>query len=206
MYARENLSRHPILMFVRELFWRHPLLVITIVASSLLLNLWWPGSAAFSIWRRAASGQPKQAANLAGPAGLAGDMQALEQFDLRVEEGLYPNERQALAAELQSALGYVADRIGHRPSSRFTAVLVREENCRLHGLAYTDDLRTVQIFSCNDIPRARAVALMSHEFVHQIQQDYYGPAHLSSDIILSEGMATFAAGKYWLDGKPDFRS
>jgi hypothetical protein len=47
---------------------------------------------------------------------------------------------------------------------------------------------------------------MAHEFAHQLAQDRYGPAHLSADLILAEGVATWGAGEYWLSGQPDFRS
>ena len=41
--------------------------------------------------------------------------------------------------------------------------------------------------------------------MHQLQQDRYGSQHLSADLILSEGMATWGAGVYWLGEHPDFR-
>jgi hypothetical protein len=47
---------------------------------------------------------------------------------------------------------------------------------------------------------------MAHEFVHQLAQDRYGPAHLSADLILAEGVATWGAGRYWLGGTPNFRT
>jgi hypothetical protein len=88
---------------------------------------------------------------------------------------------------------------------RFHASVRVDSGCGLHGIAYTD-VRDVQAFTCNDISRDRAVAIMAHEFVHQLEQDRYGPPHLSSDLILAEGAATWGAGEYWLGGKPDFRS
>jgi hypothetical protein len=91
------------------------------------------------------------------------------------------------------------------PSARFTAVIDRDDGCGLRGIAYTD-VRQMHVFTCPGIPRARAVAIMAHEFTHQLEQDRYGDAHMRSDLILSEGAATWAAGEYWLGGQPDFRS
>jgi hypothetical protein len=110
-----------------------------------------------------------------------------------------------LAAELERALAYVSARFGNGPSGRFRAAIQIDGGCGLHGIAYTD-VRTVQTFTCNDISHDRAVTIMAHEFAHQLEQDRYGAAHLQSDTILSEGAATWAAGKYWLGDIPDFRS
>lgn len=151
---------------------------------------------------------PEPQANQPGapaPAPIAGVAQPLDAFDTRVDDGLYPDERAALAGDLQRALEYVSARFGSGPSARFTAMLVRDDGCGLRGIAYTD-IRQMQVFSCSALPRARAVAIMAHEFTHQLEQDRYGPAHLRSDLILSEGAATWAAGEYWLGGQPDFRA
>ena len=82
--------------------------------------------------------------------------------------------------------------------------MTRDDSCGLHGIAYTE-ARSVQVFTCDSIARPRAVAIMAHEFVHQLAQDRYGPAHLNADMILLEGLATWGAGDYWLGGQPDFR-
>jgi hypothetical protein len=126
-------------------------------------------------------------------------------FTLIVDDGLYANEQGALADELKQALAYVTQRFGSPPASHFNAVVTREDSCFLHGVAHTEE-RTVQVSTCNDIERARAVSIMAHEFVHQLAQDRYGPAHLSADLMLAEGVATWGAGEYWLGGQPDFRS
>jgi hypothetical protein len=129
----------------------------------------------------------------------------LDPFTLIVDEGLYTDQQDALVADLKQALDYVTKRFGSPPASHFDAVVAREDSCNLHGVAYTEE-RTVQVSTCNGIARARAVAIMAHEFAHQLAQDRYGPAHLSADLILSEGLATWGAGEYWLGGQPDFRA
>lgn len=143
----------------------------------------------------------------AQPAPIDGTAQQVivDQFDFNLEDGLYSDQREPLSAELQQALGYVIGRFGSGPSTRFTAEVLSDGGCGLHGIAYTD-VRVTQVFSCNDIGYERAVVIMAHEFVHQLSQDRYGQAHLSADLILSEGVATWGAGKYWLGGQPDFRS
>lgn len=149
--------------------------------------------------------QPAQQPNPSPPAAIDGVAQPVGQIDIAVDDGLYPDQRQPLADDLQRALAYVVQRFGSGPSARFKASVVRDDSCALHGVAYTD-VRDVQVYACTDIARARAVAILAHEFVHQLEQDRYGPPHLSADLILSEGMATWGAGDYWLGGQPDFRS
>jgi hypothetical protein len=192
-----------------------PVLLLPIALLSALI-LWWsmaPSQSSqrlISRWRPntilTQPENPAQSPTLA-PAALSGDAQpvAAGQYDLSVDDGLYADQRDQLAAELDSALAYVSARFGNGPSERFHAAVQIDSGCGLHGIAYTD-VRTLQTFTCEGISRDRAVAIMAHEFVHQLEQDRYGPAHLHSDTILSEGAATWGAGKYWLGDTPDFRT
>jgi hypothetical protein len=132
----------------------------------------------------------------------------LPRSDLEVfsTSGLYEtNEREALASELEQALAYTAHRFGGAPSERIIASVQDNPGCALHGVALTSE-RRVEVFTCADIPRRRVVNIMAHEFVHQLAHDYYGPRHLKADMILLEGLATWGAGDYWLNGHPDFRA
>ncbi len=198
-------------MYTRE-FPKPLWLLIVAVASIGIILLFRPSETStrlVSRWRpqplATQPDQPSQINNPPPPAAIMGEAQPVAQFDLAVDGGLYAGDRTALADDLQAALAYVTGRFGSGPSGRFKATVVREDGCGLHGIAYTD-LRVVQVFTCNDIARERAVAIMAHEFVHQFEQDRYGPAHLHSDLILSEGTATWGAGKYWLGGQLDFRA
>jgi hypothetical protein len=139
------------------------------------------------------------------PLPISAAATPLDQLDLQLGEGLYTGEQDALSGELQRALGYVVARFGSEPSGRITTMLVSDAGCGLHGIAYTD-IRQVQVFTCPGIARVRAVAILAHEFVHQLAQDRYGAAHLRADTILAEGVATWGAGEYWLGGQPDFRA
>src|SRR5262245_51227733 len=198
-------------MYARTLPSPLRLLIIALASIAVLLMLRPSDSATklVSRWRPqpmiTQPDQPAQHPNPPPPASINGSALPVDQFDISVDDGLYSGERQQLADELQRALGYVSARFGSGPSSRFKAALLSEGTCGLHGIAYTD-VRTVQVYTCPDIARGRAIAIMAHEMVHQLEQDRYGPAHLNSDLILSEGMATWGAGDYWLSGQPDFRT
>jgi hypothetical protein len=193
-----------------------PLLMLPIALLSAVV-LWWsiaPSQSTqrlISRWRPnemlTRPESPAQSPTLAPAEALSGDAVPLAagQFDLSVDDGLYSDQREQLAADLDRALAYVSARFGNGPSGRFRAAVQIDGGCGLHGIAYTD-VRTVHTFTCDGISRDRAVAIMAHEFVHQLEQDRYGEAHLSSDTILAEGAATWGAGKYWLGDAPDFRS
>jgi hypothetical protein len=193
-----------------------PLLMLPIALISALV-LWWSVAPSQSTQRLISRWRPNnmltrpesplQSPTLAPADALNGVAQPLAggQFDLSVDDGLYADQREQLAAELASALAYVSTRFGSGPSQRFRAAVQIDGGCGLHGIAYTD-VRTLQTFTCDGISRDRAVAIMAHEFVHQLEQDRYGAAHLHSDTILAEGAATWGAGKYWLGDTPDFRT
>jgi hypothetical protein len=138
------------------------------------------------------------------PAPLAGEYIPGGDLDIVSADGLFPvGEKAALAADLAQALAYVSQRFGSGPTGKITAYLGLEPGCGIHGIAYTTE-RKVQVYTCPDLPRARAVNILAHEFVHQLAQDRYGDRHLQADLILLEGVATWGAGDYWLSGQPSF--
>lgn len=138
------------------------------------------------------------------PEALVGDFTQLSELDVVTADGLFSDDDKGLlAVDLDRALAYVSQRFGSGPKSRFRAYIGIEESCGLHGIAYTAE-RITQVFTCPDLPRARAVNIMAHEFVHQLAHDRYGDRHLSADMILLEGVATWGAGKYWLGDQQSF--
>jgi hypothetical protein len=170
--------------------------ILVAIASAIVLMLLWGPREEVRISPRyaAVQGESRPVANTA-PVPIA----------LQLSDELYADQRAALDGELSAALAYVSDRFGSPPSGAITAVMRADGGCALAGVAYTD-IREVRVSTCESIPRARAVAILAHEFVHQLAQDRYGQAHLSADLILAEGVATWGAGSYWLGGQPDFRS
>lgn len=198
-------------MYVPESRFNIRLLLIALVSLIIIVLVLRPGDSAqrlVSRWKPQPLLTEPEAAVSGGapaPAAISGDALPTAQFDLSVGDGLYPDIRPELAERVQRALAYVSNRFGSGPSSRFAATLVREDDCGLHGVAYTD-ARQVQVFTCPSIDSTRAIAILAHEFVHQLEQDRYGQAHLSADLMLAEGTATWGAGEYWLSGQPDFRA
>ncbi len=135
---------------------------------------------------------------------LVGDFAQRSELDIISADGLFSSSDQArLAGELERALNYVSTRFGNSPQGRISVYLGWATGCGLNGIAYTEK-RVVQVFTCPELPRSRAVNILAHEFVHQLAHDRYGPAHLRTDLILLEGVATWGAGEYWLGGQPSF--
>ncbi len=186
--------------------------LIALISIIILVWFWWPasfGMPGVSPWRpQPLPNQPEQPQPVNGlptPNAIVGVALPSARFDTELDAGLYTGQRDTLSGELERALGYVSDRFGSGLSGRVKVVVAQTADCGLHGIAYTD-VRTVQVFTCNDIAQPRAVAILAHEFVHQLEQDRYGPDHLHADMILAEGAATWGAGSYWLGGQPDFRA
>jgi S-adenosylmethionine/arginine decarboxylase-like enzyme len=149
---------------------------------------------------------PPTAGPQATPQAITGDFSQINQLDLVIAEDIFASPEQAVvASELDSALAYVSDRFGTIAQGRIKTVLANEASCGLHGIAYTD-IREVQVFTCASLPRQRAINILAHEFVHQLSHDRYGSRHLSADLILLEGVATWGAGQYWLGNYDSFRA
>jgi hypothetical protein len=172
--------------------------LIAIVACVALFISGQPQSPVLSRWTQGSQAVPTigaVAVPVADPSLLA----------ITASDGLYATERAQLEEEARRAYEYVAARFGGFLTAPLTVAFVQDAGCALSGVAYTD-IRNVRVFTCNGIDRGRAIAILAHEYVHQLQHDQYGPRHLSADLILSEGLATWGAGQYWLGGHSSFRS
>lgn len=120
--------------------------------------------------------------------------------------GSYSAERvQAMAAPIATALAYVEERTGLTLREPITVIFDRRESCALDGAAFTER-RVIMLYACPDLPPQRAINILAHELVHQLAHDHWGAAHLQADLILSEGFATWGAGRYWLGESPSFRA
>jgi hypothetical protein len=126
---------------------------------------------------------------------------------LFTSNGSYTAEQiSALGPDLETALQYVQERTTMRLLRPINIMFDRRpEACGLDAVAYTQ-VRTIVIYVCPDTPERRAVNILAHELVHQLAHDHYGESHFQADLILSEGLATWGAGQYWLGDAPDFRT
>lgn len=110
----------------------------------------------------------------------------------------------SLAPPLEEALAYAEQRTGLALARPINVVFDRRpQACGLDAAAYTAT-RTIMLYACSDTPTRRAVNILAHEYVHQLAHDRYGEQHLEADLILSEGFATWGAGRYWLGSYRSF--
>ena len=129
-----------------------------------------------------------------------------EHLVLFTSNGSYaPEQLSALAPDLETALAYVQERTTMRLARRVNIMFDRRPGaCGLDAVAYTN-VRTLVVYVCPETPARRVTTILAHEFVHQLAHDRYGEPHLQADLILSEGLATWGAGRYWLGDSHDFR-
>jgi hypothetical protein len=146
-----------------------------------------------------ASGQLSAQSNGWAPAATTANLR------IYTSAGSYSQATAATLAEpLETALAYVQERTGMRLARPVNVVFDRRpEACALDAVAYTG-VRTMMLYACPDMPARRAVNILAHEFVHQLAHDRYGEPHLQADLILSEGLATWGAGRYWLGQHTSF--
>ena len=146
--------------------------------------------------------RPPLATPLAANGALAAQT---DHLTLSTRPGSYGVEAAAaLAGPLEDAVDYVQERTEMELRRPIEIVFDRRaEACGLDAIAYTD-VRMVILYACPETPSRRAINVLAHELVHQLAQDRHGPAHLRADPILSEGLATWGAGRYWLGRESSF--
>ncbi|WP_029214705.1 hypothetical protein [Kallotenue papyrolyticum] len=155
---------------------------------------------------RAFSGQLAARQATVAPPDSQSVLAAAGRLRLTTASGSYSLERvQAIASSVEVALDYVEQRTGLRLSGPVTISFDRRESCALDGAAFTER-RVIMLYACPDLPPQRAVNILAHELVHQLAHDHWGAAHLQADLILSEGFATWGAGRYWLGESASFRA
>jgi hypothetical protein len=122
-------------------------------------------------------------------------------------QGLYAEQQDMLRQQIiDEVFPYVLARLGlKQPSRLYTIAFNTTPNCILHGIARSDDF-IAEVFTCESIASDQAMAIMAHEIAHLVSYERYGayPA-VGSDLLLVEGVATYAAARYWI-GNEDLRT
>ncbi len=115
-----------------------------------------------------------------------------------------PEQLHSMAPALTEALEYVETRTGMQLAGPIAVTFEGRDTCGVDAAAYTER-RSIIVYACADLPARRAVNILAHEYVHQLAHDRFGEAHLRADLALSEGLATWGAGRYWLGEEAHFR-
>lgn len=133
-----------------------------------------------------------------------------QSFDFyRLPGALTADEIRDLSSEVEEVITSASTLLGIQLRGR---VSLRFEPgfggpCPLLGVTYSQ-IRTIYMYYSPGSNREGLRAILAHEIVHQLQQDYYGNDHLRSDTILLEGMAVWASYRYdrTTTGEPGYQS
>ncbi|NOK62574.1 MAG: hypothetical protein GFH27_549333n62 [Chloroflexi bacterium AL-W] len=124
----------------------------------------------------------------------------------RLRGGLSAETIQAIAMPIEETIISGTEKMGNTLQGRVSIRFEPPQTgaCAIRGLTLSND-RTMRLFYEPEVDTNRVINILAHEFIHQLQHDYYGAAdHLQSDNILLEGMAVWASSAYFVDaeGRP----
>ncbi len=147
--------------------------------------------------------------------GLVGQAIQIDQMTLNIDPGLYSGQGNAISSRLNTAFRDVLANFDQKvapvlgrprvPIPHLEVRFVRDDNCALAGSTY-DEARVILVYTCNSIDPSRAINILAHEYVHQLAFENFGPRASRSDLLLVEGLASYAAGKYWLGQYSSFHN
>ncbi len=147
-------------------------------------------------------GEPRLLAGVPAPP-LGGELvtrtQSVDFY--RTAGGLTAAEVRALSTAVEASIASGSTMMGNNLAGRVSLRFEPAQSgiCAIRGLTLSNQ-RTIRMFYNPGSDLGRIEAILAHEFIHQLQHDYYGvPYHLRSDTILLEGMATWASSPYGLD-------
>lgn len=152
----------------------------------------------------AAPGEPRLLLGAPAPR-LNGELvvrtQSVDFF--RIPGGLTAQEVHRLSSAVEESIATGSTMLGSNLKGR---IAVRFEPaqvgpCAIRGLTLSNQ-RTIRMYYGPGSNLWNIEAILAHEFIHQLQHDYYGvPYHLTSDIILLEGMAVWGSNPYYMSAE-----
>lgn len=128
----------------------------------------------------------------------------------RLPGALTAEEILALSTAVEQSIASGSSLLGSNLTGRVALRFEPEQHgpCAIRGLTLSNE-RTIYMYYAPGSNLWNIEAILAHEFVHQLQHDYYGPQHhLRSDVILLEGMAVWGSSPYYQDanGQPRYHA
>lgn len=113
-------------------------------------------------------------------------------------DGYLPVDLERWKAEAEAVYDYVAARVQAQSGEKIALAFLppQRQACPIRGLAAQGDPPQVIIFAGEDSPEAYLMAVLAHELGHAIPSEGFAGG-LPNDLALTEGLATWASGKYW---------
>jgi hypothetical protein len=119
-------------------------------------------------------------------------------FQIHVEKSSAPMDLDWLASEVETIRAYVVDRMGVRTTEKFVLVFRPPDTavCPKRGTAHVDlPVGQVVVFADERTSRVQISGVLAHEIAHLLH-DRALKAQMSDENLM-EGLASWAAGKYW---------
>lgn len=122
-----------------------------------------------------------------------------EHFRFYSQDGYFPVEIDWLVEQAEVVYGYVSDRLdGAQVENKIELAFTQPDQraCPVRGLASHARAPQVLLYADENTPRDYLLAVLAHEVGHAIPSEGF-PGGLPDELALTEGLATWASGKYW---------
>ena len=121
-----------------------------------------------------------------------------EHFVFFAQDGYFPVDREWWIEQSEIIYAYVSERVGAQAQNKIHVAFMQPEAraCPVRGLASQETPPTVLLYADENSPRAYLLGVLAHELGHAIPHEGF-PNGLPDDLSLTEGLATWASGKYW---------
>lgn len=121
-----------------------------------------------------------------------------EHFVFYAQDGYFPVDMDWWLESAETAYDYVSDRVQARGKSKVQLAFMPPETnaCPVRGLAAQENPPSVLIYADENSSRDYLLAVLAHELGHAIPYEGF-PGGLPDDTALTEGLATWASGRYW---------
>lgn len=121
-----------------------------------------------------------------------------DHFVFYAQDGYFPVDQQWWLKQSESIYEYVSDRVNAQAKNKIHIAFIKPEtrSCPVRGLASPDNPPTVLLYADAKSPRDYLLGVLAHELGHAIPAEGF-PEGLPDNIALTEGLATWASGKYW---------
>jgi hypothetical protein len=119
-------------------------------------------------------------------------------FQIYAEQAYVPVDLNWLAGEVEAIHAYLVERLGVRTTERFALVFRPRDtdSCPKRGLARVDEqVGQAVVFADDRTSRVQISGVLAHEIAHLLHDRALNAR--MSDENLMEGLASWAAGKYW---------
>lgn len=121
-----------------------------------------------------------------------------QHFIFYAQDGYWPIDQTWWTAEAEILYTYVSLRVQAQAKNKISLAFLPPEtrSCPVRGLASEDGSPMVIIYADANSTRSYLEAVLSHELGHAIPSEGF-QGGLPDSLALTEGLATWASGKYW---------